>query len=89
MTKYLTYLIKKERRVLRNSFLQQSYSINDIMQWMVTSVNMRSELLTELSSRFSSRNEFSKLRKPNISETGENEKFGNFRLTQGLNGDVS
>lgn len=37
MTKYLTYLIKKERRVLRNSFLQQSYSINDIMQWMVTS----------------------------------------------------
>jgi len=26
----------------------------------------------------------SELRKPNISETRENEKFGNFRLTQGL-----
>jgi hypothetical protein len=46
-----------------------------------TSKALHSELLTELLSQFSSRNE---LRKPNISETRENEMFGKFGLTQGL-----
>jgi len=89
---------------------------------IMASKALHSELLDELSGRFSSRNEYfrisevrivhhffevfgkfgisklpnfgnsgyyrkiSELRKPNISETRENEKFGNFRLMQGLNG---
>ena len=55
---------------------------------------LHSELLTELSSRFSSRNEFgrlghyqniSKIWKKSISETCENKNFGKNRLSQGLN----